>query len=113
MALSGTLSESSLVATGLAGDPDVGEVEDVSDEELAALALAADPDVDLDEDAVAVCFADRDGDPLLPAWYLPAATGGVRPRRGWRRKVALTLILSFLLVDACGLCCTYGALVLA
>jgi len=29
------------------------------------------------------------------------------------RKVALTLILSFLLVDACGLCCTYGALVLA
>jgi hypothetical protein len=91
------------------GQPNDAEL---TDAELTELALAADPDVELDDDAVAVCL--DDGAPaLLPAWYLPAATGGVRPRRGWRRRVALTLIVSFLLVDACGLCCTYGALVLA
>jgi hypothetical protein len=94
-------------------DPGLDEIGPLSDDELAALALAADPDLELGGDAVAVCLFDPGGDPLLPEWYLPAASGGVRPRRGWRRKVALTMIVSFLVVDACGLCCTYGALVLA
>ena len=84
----------------------------VTDEELTALALAADPDAPLDDDAVSIWELDPDrGDPLLPEWYMPAASGGARP--GWRRRVALLLIGSFLLINAAGLCSTYGHVVIA
>ena len=113
MAGPGALSMAAGTAPDRTVDPGLDEIGPVTDDELTALALAADPDDELASDAIAVCLSDPGGDPLLPEWYLPAATGGVRPRRGWRRKVALTVIVSFLVVDACGLCCTYGALVLA
>jgi len=84
----------------------------VTDEELTALALAADPDAPLDDDAVSIWELDPErADPLLPEWYMPPASGGARP--GWRRRVALFLIASFLLINAAGLCSTYGHVVIA
>lgn len=82
----------------------------VDDEELTALALAADPDAPLPDDAVSIWELEPErADPLLPEWYMPAASGGARP--GWRRRVALVLISTFLLINAAGLCSTYGPLV--
>jgi hypothetical protein len=78
--------------------------EELTDEELAALALAADPDVPLSDDAVPIRA--HDGEELLPDWYMPAPTSGARP--GWRRRIAITAVSSILLINAAGLCVTYG-----
>jgi len=79
----------------------------VSDDELAALALAADPDPCLDD---AASFWEVTGSgpaARLPAWYMPAPVGG-RTVRGWRRRLVMLLIVSFVLIDAYGLCNIYG-----
>jgi hypothetical protein len=93
-------------------------VDALTDKELTELALAADPDAALPDDAR--CFWDVVDDPgrggvgLLPSWYMPTSAIGSSPgRRRWRRPVAILLIASFLLVDALGLCITYGQLVIA
>jgi hypothetical protein len=83
----------------------------ITADELAALALAADPDTSVPDDAVPFDLDGADGDGLLPAWYFPVPAG--RQVRGWRRRMVLLVAGSFLLVSACGLCCTYGALVMA
>lgn len=86
----------------------------MTDEELTALALAADPDAPLDDDAVSIWDLDPDrADPLLPEWYMPAASGGVAAGPGWRRRVAILVIVSFLAINAAGLCSTYGPVVIA
>ena len=77
----------------------------MSDDELAELALAADIDPDLDEDAVPIRPIEPTAD-LLPEWYMPAAAGHAEP--GWRRRVALLLVGAILLINAAGLCVTYG-----
>ena len=85
-----------------------------TDEELTAEALAADPDSAVAGDAV--CLWDLIGSPsgqLLPEWYMPAPIGGTRLLRGWRRRVAFLVIASFILIDAYGLCSTYGQVVFA
>jgi hypothetical protein len=79
-----------------------------TDDELSALALAADRDESLDEDAVS--FWEFTGDhevQRLPEWYMPSPKG-VRLVHGWRRNVVLLIIVSFLVIDAYGLCNTYG-----
>jgi len=82
----------------------------VTDDELAALALAADPDVSLDDDAVPLSeVLGRDGDSLLPAWYMPRPMHG-RHIDGWRRQVIVLVIAAFLVITAYGLCNTYGQL---
>jgi hypothetical protein len=92
---------------------DVDEDAPISDEELTALALAADPDAPIADDAVNLWELDReDDDALLPAWYMPSPMGA-RRLTGWRRRVAILLIVAFLLIDAYGLCSTYGNVVLA
>jgi hypothetical protein len=81
---------------------------EVSDAELAACALAADPEAKVDDDAV--CLWDVCGGPApnrLPAWYMPAPSGG-RVRSGWRRTVILLIVVSFIAINAAGLCSTYG-----
>ena len=83
----------------------------ITSDELCALALAADPDVAVPDDAVPFGAAEDDGAGLLPAWYFPVPA--TRQVRGWRRRGVLLLAGSFLLVSACGLCCTYGALAMA
>jgi hypothetical protein len=88
----------------------------MDDEELTALALAADPHAPLDPDAVPcdVYLSQFRGGlaqlPPLPQWYMPTA---MATGRRWWRPVVLVLVFGFLLVDAFGLCGTYGQLVLA
>jgi hypothetical protein len=91
-----------------------GDEAPITDDELAALALAADPEAPVDDGAVPVWeFLGEPGGGPLPAWYMPAP---MRPRRidGWRRHVVrcsvASVIASFLLINACGLCNTYGQL---
>ena len=88
--------------------------EPLTDEELAAFALAADPDVPVDNDAVSLWQLVEPGtDGLLPEWYMPSPARGLRRLRGWRRWVVLLVIASFLLIEAYGLCSTYGRVVAA
>ena len=83
----------------------------VGDEELAALALAADPDTVVAADAVSL-WETGDAGPL-PAWYMPAPTGGQRLLTGWRRRLVFVVIAAFLLINVYGLCSTYGWVELA
>ena len=85
-------------------------LEPVTDDELTALALAADPDVEVGDDAVSVWeLAEPEADDdLLPSSYMPSPMAGRRLLHGWRRWVVLLVIVSFLLIDAYGLCSTYG-----
>jgi hypothetical protein len=85
----------------------------VSDEELSALALAASPDTVVDDDAVSLWDLVGHDQSLLPDWYMPPVSAGPRNHPRWRRRVALMIICAFLAVDACGLCATYGYLVVA
>jgi hypothetical protein len=79
----------------------------ISDAELEALALAADPDAPLDASAVPFGVAPDEG-LLLPSWYMPAAHRA-RHSRGTTAVVAL-VVLAILVVNAVGLCVTYGHL---
>jgi hypothetical protein len=90
-------------------------LETVSDEELTALALAADPDAPADADAIPLTeyLRSEDDEGLLPDWYMPAPMHGARRLRGWRRRLAILVIVAFVLIDAYGLCSTYGAVVFA
>lgn len=86
-----------------------GLAEPISDDELTMLALAADPDTEVDDDAVPLTEVTAAGsDGLLPDWYMPSPTGGGPRLTGWRRRVVLLIIASFLLINAYGLCSTYG-----
>ncbi len=89
-------------------DPDVEPAAPFTDDELLALALAADPDEPLDEDAVSFWDLTEDHEvQRLPEWYMPSPKA-VRLVHGWRRHVVLLIIVSFLVIDAYGLCNTYG-----
>ena len=79
------------------------------DEELARQALAADPDMAIGDDAP--IFWDVTGHAparTLGDWYMPAVVGGTRLLHGWRRRLVLFIIVTFLVIDAYGLCNTYG-----
>ena len=80
-----------------------------TDAELTALALAADPDVPLDQDAVPLTSNADQSAAGLPGWYMPPVTA----RRGkrWRTPVVLAIVVAFLVIEAVGLCSTYGQLV--
>ena len=83
----------------------------ISDEELTALALSADPHPDIDPRVAPWRpLADRVTG-LLPEWYMPLPAG---TRRGTGAKVAIGVIIaSFVLINALGLCVTYGFVTLA
>jgi hypothetical protein len=94
------------MTTSVVGAAEPGE--SWTDDELADLALAADPELAVDDDAV--CLWDLTGerpDHRLPEWYMPSPMGA-RLLYGWRRRVILLVIISFLVIDAYGLCNTYG-----
>lgn len=93
---------------------DTEEIEPLTDDELTALALAADPDTIVDRDAPSfrVLTAGETHGPL-PEWYMPSSAGATRLPRGWRRRVVLVIIISFLAIAASGLCSTYGQIVIA
>jgi hypothetical protein len=78
----------------------------ISDEELTALALAADADAPLDPGAVPIGQYLGTTVAPLPDWYMaPVATRRLG-RAG--RVVVLAVIAAFVLIEAFGLCSTYG-----
>jgi hypothetical protein len=81
-----------------------------TDDELTELALAADPDAGVAADAVPLdeFLGDSGAGELLPDWYMPAPAGAARLLQGWRRRVVLLIVASFVLLNAYGLCSTYG-----
>lgn len=81
---------------------------DITDAELAELALAADPTERLSLDAVPLAGSVPASDGPLPGWYMPAATRVVTSPA--RRTVSVVVVGSFLLINALGLCATYGFL---
>lgn len=82
-----------------------------SDEELTELALAADVDQPLADDAVPFDMNRNEFGGLLPDWYMPAPAAHIAGRR--RSVVGGVVILSLMLVNALGMCVTYGSLVVA
>jgi hypothetical protein len=83
-----------------------------TDDELTALALAADPDAAVADDAVPLAQllgSEPGGDELLPGWYMPPPMGSGRLLGGWRRRIVLLIVASFVLINAVGLCSTYGS----
>ena len=89
--------------------------EPISADELEREALAADPDAVLPDDAVSLWDLERPGgaDPLLPGWYMPAPSGGPRRHSRGQRRVVYLLVTAFALINAAGLCSTYGHVVVA
>jgi hypothetical protein len=78
----------------------------ITDAELTALALAADPDQPLDPDAVPLNDYLSSSVGLLPEWYMaPVVTRHIS--RG-PQLVVLVVIGAFLVIEAFGLCSTYG-----
>jgi hypothetical protein len=89
----------------------VGDFEPVSDDELTKLALADDPDRGVAPDAVPLPIYSGISSLSLPFSYMPPVTAGAA--RGWRVPVVFTIVLSLLLIEAFGMCITYGILVAA
>ena len=85
------------------------EWEPVSDEELVALALGAGPADRPDPDAVSVDEFLGQPPGLLPAWYMPGRLSVSGSRR--RRVVVLSVVATLLLLEALGLCSTFGGVV--
>jgi len=91
-------------------DQDAGAI---TEAELTEQALAADPAAGIAPGAVPLDeflgdVGRNDAGNILPAWYMPAPMASARLLRGWRRRVVLVIVASFLLINAYGLCSTYG-----
>jgi hypothetical protein len=86
------------------GSDDVG----FTDEELTVLALAADPDQPVDAGARPFDLYSGRSSNFLPMWYMPPVM--MRGSRGWRTGVIVAIVSAFLLINALGLCITYGQL---
>ncbi len=83
----------------------------VSDDELTSLALSADPHPHIDLSVAPWRAASAAAGALLPDWYMPAPAGR---HRGTGVKVGIAVIIvSFVLINALGLCVTYGFVSLA
>jgi hypothetical protein len=99
----GTLLEVSTGADDLELDPPLTE------DELTELALAADPAAPIPVDAVPIGVHLAHFAPApLPLWYMPPVLRS--GHRRWRTPVVLAVVSAFLLIDALGLCNTYGIL---
>ena len=84
-----------------------------TDDELTELALAADPEAGVADGAVPMgeLLGSEGGAgavELLPGWYMPPPMASSRLLHGWRRRIMLLIITSFVLINAYGLCSTYG-----
>ncbi len=83
----------------------------LSDEELTAMALSADPHPVIDPRVAPWRHGADAVNGLLPDWYMPLPSG---TRRGTGVKIAIGVIVaSFVVINALGLCITYGFLTVA
>jgi hypothetical protein len=82
--------------------------EQISDDELTALALAADPEQEVGSDAIELPLYPGQPSGSLPMCYMPPAMAHAV---GWRVPVAIGVVLAFVLIDALGMCITFGSLV--
>jgi hypothetical protein len=80
----------------------------LTDEELTALALGESSFRPLSDGAVAATLPWTVGGGALPLWYMPPVARRARGR--WTAPVVAAVIAAFLLIDAMGLCNTYGLL---
>lgn len=88
-----------------------GVSETISDEELTSLALSADPHPVIDASVAPWRPWYDAATGLLPDWYMPTPAGR---ERGTGAKVTIGVIVAgFVLINALGLCITYGFLTLA
>jgi hypothetical protein len=81
----------------------------LTDSELTELALAADPDAAIGADAVPLAVYLRQAPGLLPEWYMPSPMS--RHGGRWRLPVVLVIVAAFVIIEAFGLCSTFGQLV--
>jgi len=70
--------------------------------------MSADPATPLSPDAVPLDVYLGTGPSPLPEWYMPRAN--TRRATGRRRIVVSSLVGAFVLIEAFGLCSTYGQL---
>lgn len=81
----------------------------LTDDELTRLALAAEPLPVPADDAVPITVFLGQEVGLLPTWYMPTPMARISPR--WRLPVVLALVGAFLVIEAFGLCSTFGQVV--
>lgn len=85
----------------------------LTEQELCALALGDEAGRPPADDAVPLAdYLDAHGSDdggLLPTWYMPTPMSRVSPR--WRTPVVLAIVAAFLLIEAAGLCSTFGQIV--
>jgi hypothetical protein len=103
--------EGALGALGARVQPEGDGTDDLgfTEAELTELALAADPDAPMDDDAVPVSVYLNQAPGLLPLWYMPSPMA--RPGKNWRIPVVLVIVAAFVIIEAFGLCSTFGQLV--
>jgi hypothetical protein len=78
--------------------------------ELTELALSADPDATMEEDAVPLSVYLGQSQGLLPQWYMPSPMARAAGSR-WRLPVVLVIVAAFVIIEAFGLCSTFGQIV--
>ena len=82
---------------------------DVDDLELERQALAADPDAPIPADAVPwSAHPDAAEATGMSDWYMAPLGQSRTASPGWQRRVAIALIAAIGLINAAGLCVTYG-----
>ena len=82
--------------------------EPFTDDELSELALAADPSERLEPGSRPVSGSVPANDGPLPGWYMPTVARVVTSPT--RRVATIVVVGSFLLINALGLCATYGVI---
>jgi hypothetical protein len=81
----------------------------VDDLELERQALAADPEAPIPDDAVPwSARPEAAGATGMADWYMAPLGAGRAATPGWQRRVAIALIAAIGLINAAGLCITYG-----
>ncbi len=83
----------------------------VSDAELTKQALAAERDAPMENAVPFASVINSHGVAALPTWYMPAPMIGGPRLRGWRRGTVLLFIVSLIVIEAAGLCSTYGQII--
>lgn len=86
-----------------------GDDQPFSEAELTALALAADATGPIDDDAIPVAEYLGGQRGLLPDWYMPSPMARTGAR--WRIPVVVAIVAAFVIIEAFGLCSTFGQLV--